>query len=110
MKNPIRIGIIGMGGFAGWHHGTVAKLEERGHARLMATCDPQPSAFAEAQEKWHLAERGVRVFADYRAMLEACHGNLDLVVVPTPIQLRRRSGCPSIWKNPPPSITSSWNA
>lgn len=87
MKNPIRIGIIGMGGFAGWHHGTVAKLEERGHARLMATCDPQPSAFAEAQEKWHLAERGVRVFADYRAMLEACHGNLDLVVVPTPIQL-----------------------
>lgn len=87
MKNPIRIGIIGMGGFAGWHHGTVARLEERAQARLMATCDPQAGAFAEAQQKWRLTQRGVRVFPDYRAMLEACHDSLDLVVVPTPIQL-----------------------
>jgi predicted dehydrogenase len=27
------------------------------------------------------------VFNDYRPMLEACHGNLDMVVIPTPIQL-----------------------
>jgi predicted dehydrogenase len=87
VKNPIRIGIIGMGGFAGWHHGTVARLEERAQARLMATCDPQAGAFAEAQQKWRLTQRGVRVFPDYRAMLEACHDSLDLVVVPTPIQL-----------------------
>jgi predicted dehydrogenase len=87
VKNPVRIGIIGMGGFAGWHHGTVAKLEEKGHARLIATCDPQPAAFAEAQEKWRLAQRGVKIFPDYRDMLEACRDQLDMVVVPTPIQL-----------------------
>jgi predicted dehydrogenase len=87
VKNPVRIGIIGMGGFAGWHHGTVAKLEERGQARLLATCDPQAAAFADNQREWRFAQRGVSVFTDYRAMLDAFHANLDLVVVPTPIQL-----------------------
>ena len=84
---PIRIGIVGMGGFAGWHHSTVAKLEERGQARLICTCDPQPAAFAAQQETWKFAARGVSVFPDYRTMLDACHRQLDLLVVPTPIQL-----------------------
>ena len=76
-----------MGGFAGSHHNAVATLEEGGHARLVCTCDPRAAAFAAEQETWQLAARGVRVFGDYRAMLEACHRELDLVVVPTPIQL-----------------------
>lgn len=87
MTTPLRIGIVGMGGFAGWHHQAVARLEERGEARLICTCDPQATAFAVQQQTWQLAQRGVRVFADYRAMLDACHRELDLVVVPTPIQL-----------------------
>jgi predicted dehydrogenase len=84
---PVRIGIIGMGGFAGSHHQAVAALEERGHARLVCTCDPHMAAFAVEQQTWRFAARGVKVFADYRAMLDACHRELDLVVVPTPIQL-----------------------
>ena len=76
-----------MGGFAGWHHNTVAKLEERGEARLVCTCDPQAAAFAAQQEAWKFAARGVTVFPDYRTMLDACHRELDLLVVPTPIQL-----------------------
>ncbi|HEX3728620.1 MAG TPA: Gfo/Idh/MocA family oxidoreductase, partial [Opitutaceae bacterium] len=87
MKTPVRIGIVGMGGFAGWHHSTVARLEEKGQAKLVCTCDPQAAAFAEAQQGWRLAQRGVSVFPDCRAMLDACAGGLDLVVVPTPIQL-----------------------
>jgi predicted dehydrogenase len=87
MSAPVRIGIIGMGGFAGSHHNAVAKLEERGHAKLVCTCDPRAAAFAVEQQTWRLAARGVRVFQDYRAMLDACHRDLDLVVVPTPIQL-----------------------
>ena len=87
MKTPIRIGIIGMGGFAGSHHTAVAKLEEQGHAKLIATCDPRADAFAMEQQGWHFAERGVQVYPDYRAMLDACHRGLDLVVVPTPINL-----------------------
>lgn len=87
MKPPVRIGIIGMGGFAGMHHNAVAKLEEDGHAKLICTCDPRLAAFAMEQHTWRLAERGVRAYTDYREMLEACHRGLDLIVVPTPINL-----------------------
>lgn len=87
MIKPTRIGIIGMGGFAGWHHHTVAKLEERNLARLVCTCDPNPGAFVTEQQNWQLAKRGVSVFPDYRQMLAACHQDLDMLVVPTPINL-----------------------
>ena len=76
-----------MGGFAGSHHGTVLRLEERGEVRLICTCDPQAENFLPQQSQWKLAKRGVRVFEDYRVMLESCHRELDLVVIPTPIQL-----------------------
>lgn len=87
MKTPVRIGIIGMGGFAGSHHNAIARLEERGHAKLVCTCDPNPAAFAGEQSNWRFASRGVEVFSDYRTMLQACQHRLDVVVVPTPLQL-----------------------
>ncbi len=87
MKPPIRIAIIGLGGFAGSHHTTVARLEERGQAKLICTCDPHTDGFAKDLETLGFAARGVQVFADYRLMLAACARNLDLVVIPTPINL-----------------------
>jgi len=87
VKSPTRIAIIGMGGFAGVHHGAVARLEERGHARLVCTCDPHLERFAGEQDVWRFPARGVQVYRDYHAMLAAHHRDLDLVVVPTPIQL-----------------------
>lgn len=84
MKPPVRVGIIGMGGFAASHHNTVLRLEERGVLRLVATCDPNLAAFAEAQKAWRFAERGVRVFDTYAALLAACAGELDYVATPTP--------------------------
>ena len=76
-----------MGGFAGSHHNAIAQLEANGHAKLICTCDPRPENFAQEQETWRLAQRGVGVFSDYRAMLETYHRGLDLVVIPTPINL-----------------------
>eukprot|EP01035_Chromulina_nebulosa_P058444 gene58444-80030_t len=76
-----------MGGFAGSHHNAVARLEAEGHAKLIGTCDPRAASFAKEQETWRLAQRGVGVFPDYRSMLDACHRGLDLIVVPTPINL-----------------------
>ncbi len=87
MSAPIRIGIAGLGGFAGAHHRAIALLEERGLARLICTCDPNAAAFAVEQRELRLVSRQVQVFSDYQAMLDACHGQLDLVVLPTPIQL-----------------------
>ena len=87
MSSPIRIGIIGLGGYAGSHHDSVLKLESQGHARLVCTCDPQADAFIAQQAAHEFPRRGVKVFADYRAMLDACGHELDLLVVPTPISL-----------------------
>ena len=87
MKPPIRIGIVGLGGFAAYHHHTIARLEERGHAKLICTCDPNSIQFLGDQQNWRFQSRGVQVFGDYRAMLDTCHRDLDMVAIPTPIQL-----------------------
>lgn len=88
MKHPpIRVAIIGLGGFAGTHHRALLNLEDRGEAQVVCTCDPQAARFATLRGDYRFAERGVRVFDDYRRMLEDCAGELDLLVVPTPIPL-----------------------
>ncbi|HVU35984.1 MAG TPA: Gfo/Idh/MocA family oxidoreductase [Opitutaceae bacterium] len=108
MSHPVRIAVIGMGGFAASHHQAIARLEERGHARLVCTCDPNMAAFVGEQTNWRFANRGVAVFTDYRTMLQACHQNLDLVVIPTPIQLHEEMhaaatalGLPAYVEKPP---------
>ena len=85
--SALRIGIIGMGGFAGVHHDTVAALEAEGVFRLVAACDPALDAFQARMDTLRFKERGVRVFTDYRDLLDACAGALDLVTIPTPIPL-----------------------
>jgi predicted dehydrogenase len=108
VKQPVRIGIVGMGGFAGSHHNTVARLEERGLVKLVCACDPRLMAFAGEQQKWRFAQRGVRVFDDYRSMLAACYPDLDYVVTPTPIRLHAEMheaitsfGIPAYVEKPP---------
>ena len=106
--HPVRVGIIGMGGFAGSHHNTVARLEDRGVVKLTCACDPNLEAFSSERQLWRLAERGVRVFDSYRAMLEECRGDIDYVVIPTPIGLHAQMheaatayGIPAYVEKPP---------
>jgi predicted dehydrogenase len=108
VKPAIRIGIVGLGGFAASHHQVIARLEERGHARLVCTCDPDPDRYGGEQANLRFVSRGVQVFRDYRAMLDACHRQLDLVVIPTPIQLHAdmhaaatAHGLPTYLEKPP---------
>lgn len=84
---PTGIGIIGMGGFAGAHHDAVLPLEAANECRLICTCDPAPAQWAQRQTEWRLATRGVRVFTEYRQMLDTCRHELGLVTIPTPIPL-----------------------
>lgn len=86
-SSPIRIGIIGMGGYAARHHEAILKLEASGEARLVCTCDPAPQNFAAKAAEWKLADRGVAIHDDYRRMLDHHLGGLDVVTVPTPIPL-----------------------
>ncbi len=84
---PIRIGIIGMGGFAGEHHDTVLKLEKTGEFQLVCACDPAMDTFGERCKALNFEGRGIRVFTEYQAMLDACRTGLDMVAIPTPISL-----------------------
>lgn len=87
MKYPLKIGIIGLGGFAGAHHEAVRLLEAEGTARLICTCDPNLQSFGHETAEWDFEERGIRVYDDYLRMLDDCRHNLDEVVIPTPVPL-----------------------
>ena len=86
-STPIRVGIIGMGGYAARHHEAILQLEASREARLVCTCDPAPQAFAAKMAEWKFEGRGVAIHNDYRKMLERHAGELDVVTVPTPIPL-----------------------
>lgn len=105
---PVRIGIIGVAGFAGSHHATVARLETQGQAQLVSTCDLEAAALADARQSLRFAQRRVLVFDDYREMLRTCGRELDLVVIPTPITLHAEMheaatalGLPAYVEKPP---------
>ncbi|HEX2948164.1 MAG TPA: Gfo/Idh/MocA family oxidoreductase [Armatimonadota bacterium] len=87
MSTPLRIGIIGMGGFAMRHHDAALYLEQQGECQLICACDPAMDTFAARQEELHFAERNVRTFLDYRDMLAQYGDQLDVVTIPTPIPL-----------------------
>ena len=97
-----------MGGFAGSHHNAVIRLEERGQTKLVCTCDPQSLAFGTQQQVWRFAQRGVHVYDSLKAMLAAHRGELDAVVIPTPIHLHAQMhaevtalGIPCYLEKPP---------
>jgi predicted dehydrogenase len=87
VDKPVRLAIIGLGGYAAAHHEAAIKLEAEGVVRLVATCDPAIDSFAKRCTELNFATRGVAAFTDYRPMLAAINGNADCVVIPTPIAL-----------------------
>lgn len=84
---PIRIAIIGMGGFAGAHHKAVQTLEQSGEVRLVATCDPRAEEIIATSPQLQLRERGVAIHRDLDALLAAHAGGIDLITLPTPVPL-----------------------
>ena len=86
-ETPIRIGIIGMGGFAASHHDAVKQLESSGKCKLVCACDPYPGEHIDRMAALDFARRDVSVFDDYQDMLSVCASRLDLVTIPTPVPL-----------------------
>jgi predicted dehydrogenase len=83
----LRVGIIGLGGFAQSHHKTILKLEQQGLCKLLCTCDPAPDAFQDKMTEWEFEGRGVKVFDHYLKMLDEFGGKLDVCTIPTPVPL-----------------------
>ena len=99
---PLQTAIAGIGGFGSAHHGVFARLEERGSARVAATCDPALGRLGETCELHQFARRGVKTYEDFDEMLAADTGPLDLGVIASPIQfhapmhkafVRRQTAC-----------------
>src|SRR5690606_31239595 len=78
---PIRLGLVGVGGYARQHLTTIRTLQEFGHCRLQAVADPfaarQPAALAA------LRTENVAVYDDLAPLLE--RGDIDAVIIATPI-------------------------
>jgi len=77
--------IAGTGGFGAAHHQALWDLEREGEVKVVATCDPRIHSLTDLQLKFDFANRGVKVFNDFEAMLDA--SPCDWVSVATPIGL-----------------------
>jgi predicted dehydrogenase len=102
---PIRVGIIGCGGYA--HQLIVRMRTLPRHIQLVAATSRNPDS--EAARFWTAA--GIRVFHTLDALLEFAPGNLDVIVNPTPINVHHAStlrcleaGLP-VWLEKPPVAT-----
>ena len=84
---PLRVAVTGMGGFAASHHRALLSLEDAGFCRVVGACDPFPNSFLEERNEWRFAERGVRVFGDWQAMLDMLADEVDVLTVPAPLPL-----------------------
>jgi predicted dehydrogenase len=84
MSDPLRYGLIGVGGVGGVHLSALAALESQGLAKLVAVADPSLPQLNAQKER--LEARGVRWHLDYRGLFDAGQP-LDAVVIATPIPL-----------------------
>ncbi len=82
MKTPLSLGLIGVGGFGLFHRNAMALLRQEGRARLTAVADP--TLDRHLQLKQDLLAQGIRIYADYRLMLESEPG-LAAVTIAAPI-------------------------
>ena len=86
MSQPIRTGLIGVGGIGAVHRNCLFRLQEDNLAQFVAVADPGVDRLA--AEKSELESKGVRWFTDYRSMLD--DAELDAVVIATPISLHEK--------------------
>ena len=75
MKDPINVGIIGVGGTIS---STTVVLAGEPDVQLVALADPDPTRRKRVLD----GIKGVRVFNDYRQMFDAC--DLDAVCIGLP--------------------------
>lgn len=76
-----RVAMIGVTGYAAFLLVVIRRLQAAGRLRLVAaTVINRPEAESTCRE---LEAAGCRIFTDYRAMLEACAGQVELCIIPT---------------------------
>jgi len=76
--DTLRIGLIGVGGFARYRLGNLLQVPE---AQVVAMADASPDQIRQTKEK-HAATAAAKEYSDYREMIAA--GGLDAIMIQTP--------------------------
>jgi len=85
MKEPVRIGLIGIGGFAQFHYHRIKEIERSGSISLRAVVIRESDLKQFPGIITDLKASGVRLYTSYGEMLDAEQGKVDLVVIATEI-------------------------
>lgn len=83
MEQTIRFAVVGARGYARSLLRYIDLLQQEGQGRLVASMLRNRPAYPEIADD--LEKRGVRVYDDYRAMLDGCASEVDVVALPTAI-------------------------
>ncbi|WP_309380222.1 Gfo/Idh/MocA family protein [Cerasicoccus frondis] len=101
----VKIALIGVAGFGSVYHEALRTLQDNGLVQIVAATVINRVV---AVKSCHEVEAvGCRIYDDYREMLSAEHGNIDLCAIPTGIALHCRmtiaalqAGCHVLVENP----------
>jgi predicted dehydrogenase len=96
VKPPLKVGLIGVGGFGESHLRALGQLEAEGFARLVCVADPADAPLADTRRT--LESRGVRWHSDYGSLLEREPG-LDALAIAAPIHLHMEMAAAAIARN-----------
>lgn len=112
---PVVFSIIGIGGYAKAYLGCLDRLEKKGVARLSSAVVRNATKYSD--EVTLLKKRGVRIYKDWKKMLEDQRGKTDIVAIPTSIQYHKdmairamESGYNVIVEKPPAAVIQDVDA
>src|SRR5690349_17120140 len=83
MNSPVRIGLVGIGGYGQRHLSTTFSLQSGGVCQLAAIADPFASRFDEVVAA--LRAENIGIYDDVDAMLQ--NADIDACIIATPIPL-----------------------
>lgn len=108
--NPVRLGLVGVGGFGTNHIRSLQRLRQDQTVELIAVADPALGHHEEMLSP--LRDQGVSCYNDYQDMLDLESG-LEAIILCTPIPLHKRMAIEAlrrgifIYLEKPPVILSS---
>lgn len=80
---PVRFGVVGVGGYAQTHIRAVETLERKGLGRLISVVIRNPEKYRE--EETRLRGKNVEVYRSFEEMLEGEAGRVEIVALPVAI-------------------------
>jgi len=82
---PLRVGILGLGGFARTHFGALWQMEDRGEVKVESVFARSYHEERYAETRPKIEERGMRVYTTFEEFMAGERNRLDIVSIATSI-------------------------